>query len=71
MAKMPKIKRANFLGCGSVQSNDTGLVPNESQGMGMYYGTGVKNPQGTLRDGTVGFLPVSTKQLGTPPMSVV
>lgn len=71
MAKTPKIKRANFIGSGSVASNDSGLVPNEHQGMGTYYGRGMRNPQGKLRDGTVGFRPVSQKQLGTPPKSVV
>lgn len=72
MAKTPKIKGAKgFIGSGGLASNDSGLVPNECQGMGTYYGRGVRNPQGTVRDGTVGFLPVSKKQLGTPPTSVV
>jgi len=38
---------------------------------GDYYGTGVKNPIGTLRDDTLGYRPVSRKQMGTPPKSVV
>lgn len=72
MAKTPKIKEAKgFIGGGGVSSNDSGLVPYESQGMGCYYGTALKNPQGRLRDGTVGYRPVTRKQLGTPPKSVV
>lgn len=41
------------------------------KGMGDYYGTGVKNPMGRMRDSSVGFIPVSKKQLGTAPKSVV
>lgn len=66
-----KIKKANnFMGRG-VASNDSGLVPNESQGMGMYYGMSYKNPQGSMRGDSIGYIPVSKKQLGTPPKNVV
>ncbi len=40
-------------------------------GCGDYYGTGVKNPIGKLRSDTMGYRPVSRKQMGTPPTSVV
>jgi len=42
-------------------------------GMGNYYGRAAKNPMGKVRDGseTVGYRPVSKKQLGTVPRSVV
>ena len=40
-------------------------------GMGDYYGTGFKNPMGKMRDVSVGFRPVTKKQLGTKPKSVV
>jgi len=40
-------------------------------GMGDYYGSGFKAPVGKIRDDTVGYRPVSRKQLGTPPRSVV
>jgi len=40
-------------------------------GMGDYYGTGSKNPLGRMRDASVGFRPVSKKQLGSKPRSVV
>ena len=40
-------------------------------GMGDHYGMGYKNPQGTMRDASVGFRPVTKKQLKTPPKSVV
>jgi hypothetical protein len=66
----PNLKAANFMGRG-VASNDPGTTPNHHQGMGMYYGTGLKNPQGKMRGDSLGYRPVSHKQLGTPPKSVV
>jgi hypothetical protein len=39
-------------------------------GMGDYYGTGAKNKMGRMRDSSVGYRPVSRKQMGTPPKSV-
>lgn len=42
-----------------------------TRGSGDYYGTGAKAPVGRLRDATVGFRPVTKKQLGTKPRSVV
>ena len=38
---------------------------------GWNYGSAVKNAMGTLRDDTVGYNPVSKKQLRKPPRSVV
>lgn len=70
MAKMPKTRKANFIG-GGVASDDSGLVPNEHKGMGVYYGRGLRNPQGKLRSDALGYIPVSKKQLGTPPKTVV
>lgn len=66
-----KIKRASFIGGRGVASNDSGLVPREHEGMGFYYGRASRNPMGKLRSDTVGYAPVSKKQLGTPPRSVV
>lgn len=66
--KVKKIK--NFLGRG-VASNDSGLIPKEAQGMGFYYGRSMKNPMGKMRSDSIGYRPVSKKQLGTPPTSVV
>jgi hypothetical protein len=40
-------------------------------GMGSYYGRAMKNPFGRMRDSSVGFRPVTKKQLGKPPKSVV
>jgi hypothetical protein len=42
-------------------------------GMGNNYGTGAKAPMGKVRPGssTVGYKPVTKKQLGTKPKSVV
>jgi len=39
-------------------------------GMGDYYGTGYKNPTGKMRDDSVGYRPVSRKQMGKPPKSL-
>lgn len=44
---------------------------NTKFGMGDYYGTGVKNKIGRVRSDSVGYRPVSKKQMGTPPKSVV
>jgi hypothetical protein len=71
---MQKIKKAkaNFMGVGArIASNDSGVVPNECGGMGYNYGRGMRNPMGKLRSDTVGYNPVSKKQLGTPPRGVV
>jgi hypothetical protein len=66
-----KIKKVrNFMGRG-VDDNNSGLTPKESQGVGIYYGRAMKNPMGKMRDGSVGYRPVSKSQLGTPPTSVV
>lgn len=71
MAKIKGVKKtANFLGRG-VASPDSGVTPNESQGMGVYYGRGIKNPIGRMRGDSIGYRPVSRRQLGTPPRSVV
>lgn len=39
-------------------------------GMGSNYGTGVKQPIGKVRAGTVGMKPVSKKQLSSPPKTL-
>ena len=41
-----------------------------SPAAGTYYGTGVKNPVGKMRGDSVGYRPVSKKQMGTPPKSL-
>jgi hypothetical protein len=66
-----KTKKAkNFRGRG-VASNDSGLVPNENPGMGIYYGRAMRNPMGKMRGDSIGYIPVSKKRLGTPPKSLV
>lgn len=44
-----------------------------THGMGNYYGRASKNPQGKIREAsdTVGYRPVTKRQLGTKPRSVV
>jgi len=39
-------------------------------GSGDYYGTGMRNPEGRVRDETLGFRPVTPKELKTPPKSL-
>jgi hypothetical protein len=68
VGKIKKVK--NFMGRG-VASNDSGLVPKEFGGMGVYYGAAMKNPMGRLRSDTPGYRPVNRKQMGIPPKSVV
>jgi hypothetical protein len=70
MAVKTKKVRGSIGGRG-VASNDSGLVPNEHQGMGFYYGRAMRNPMGKMRGDTLGYIPVSKKQLGTPPKMVV
>lgn len=41
-----------------------------SAAAGDYYGTAYKQPVGKLRSDTVGYRPVSRKQMGEPPTSV-
>lgn len=36
-------------------------------GAGDYYGSGMKNPMGKMRKGSVGYVPVSKEELGIPP----
>lgn len=69
MAKTKKVSA--FIGGRGVASNDSGLVPGEHGGMGFYYGRAARNPTGKLRSDTLGYRPVSRKQLGTPPKTVV
>jgi hypothetical protein len=69
MAKTKKV--SGFIGGRGVASNDSGLVPNEHPGMGYYYGRGMRNPMGKMRSDSIGYIPVSKKQLGTPPKNVV
>lgn len=40
------------------------------RGMGDYYGTGIRQPLGRVRDGTMGMVKVTPKKLKTPPKSV-
>jgi hypothetical protein len=66
----PNLKAANFMGRG-VNSPESGTTPKASTAMGDYYGTGFKNPVGKMRGDSIGIRPVSRKQLGTPPKSIV
>ena len=39
-------------------------------GMGDYYGTSMKAPMGKMRDSSVGYRPVNSKQLKTKPKNL-
>jgi len=58
------------LGTGRTKNAEAHTSPTK-YGMGDYYGTGFKAPIGRMRDGSVGFEPVSKSKLGKPPKSVV
>jgi len=45
-------------------------TPNTKYGMGDYYGTGVKQKLGRVRDDTIGMIRISRKGLKTPPKSL-
>jgi len=44
---------------------------NKKFGMGDYYGTGIKNPIGRMRDSSPGMNPVTPIKLKKPPRSLV
>lgn len=78
MSKVPFVKMRGTSLSGKVPNpwdfspSDADQRAAPSPGAGTYYGTGVKNPEGKVRDSdTVGIRSVSKKQLGTPPRSVV
>lgn len=56
---------------GKVRSSHEAHSANTKYGMGDNYGSGHKNPIGKMRSDSVGYRPVSKKQIGTPPKSVV
>ncbi len=60
----------NFLGAGAT-SEQSGVTPKESGPMGNNYGLGMKNKMGRMRGDSIGYIPASPKQLGTPPRQVV
>lgn len=51
------------------KNNEAHTAPKKF-GMGDYYGTGMKQPMGKVRDATVGSIPVDRGQLKTPPKSL-
>lgn len=65
-----KTKGANAFPSKRLVAKEAHTAPTKF-GMGDYYGSGVKNPIGRIRDDSVGYRPVNRKQLGTPPKSVV
>lgn len=45
-------------------------TPNVKFGMGDYYGSGIKNKIGKMREGSVGMAYITPKKLGKPPKKV-
>lgn len=45
-------------------------TPKTQKGMGDYYGSGIRNKIGRMREDSVGMYPVSKKGLKTPPKSL-
>ena len=56
---------------GKVRASHQAHTDPTQHGMGDFYGTGYKNPMGKMRSDSVGYRPVTRKQMGTPPKSVV
>lgn len=52
-----------------IKANKENHVSNTKMGMGDHYGSGVKNPVGTIRD-VMGISNVKPKRLGKPPKSL-
>lgn len=77
MAKLPKVPLRGSSLNGKVKDpwdfspSDADQRAGNSAAAGDYYGTGFKNPVGKMRSNSVGYRPVSKKQLGTPPRKVV
>ena len=74
--KIPNIKQNKVSGYGLKapwsfvpSDTDTRGTSAPSPGAGDYYGTGVRNPIGRVRDVT-GMNPVSKEKLGIPPKSL-
>lgn len=45
-------------------------APNSKIGMGDYYGTAIKNPQGRIRDDSMGYKSMNLSDLKKPPKSL-
>lgn len=54
----------------SYSPSDTDVRAMTGVPAGTYYGTGVRNPMGRVRSGTMGINPLSKKELGKPPKSL-
>jgi hypothetical protein len=52
------------------KKNKQAHVANTKYGMGDNYGQGIKAKLGRVRDGTMGMIPLSKKQMKTPPKSL-
>lgn len=55
----------------SKKSSGDWHVSHTSMGMGDYYGTGIKNKVGKMREDSVGINLVTPKKLKSPPRGVV
>ena len=54
----------------SIKPNKTAHTANTKYGMGDYYGTGVKQPMGIMREDQLSFNSVKKKNLGKPPKAL-
>jgi len=48
----------------------TAHTPNSPKGMGDYYGTGIKQKMGRIREDSMGLMQSTPKKLKTPPKSL-
>jgi len=53
-----------------VKANKQAHVPNVKRGLGDFYGQGVRNKIGRMRDDSMGQISLTPKKLKTPPKSL-
>lgn len=53
-----------------IKSNKTAHTSNSKIGMGDFYGSGIKNPIGRVRESMIDARPLSSKNLGKAPKSL-
>lgn len=63
-------RKKSIKGPFSYSPSDTDVRAMTGVPAGDYYGTGIKNPVGRVRSGTVGINPVSSAKLKKPPKSI-
>ncbi len=53
-----------------LKGNKVAHVPNTKRGVGDFYGSGIRQPFGKVRDDSMGMIAVTPKKLKKPPKSL-